>query len=75
MEIGKLPREQFGQFCDFTCVALSRQILHGGTPVSALLRIYEYVEELKEKNAAKRLGSAISGALAAFCANELYFGG
>lgn len=75
MEIGKLPREQFGLFCDAACVALSRQILHGGTPIGALLRIYEYLEAQKKKMQQNASVSAISGALAAFCANELYFGG
>lgn len=74
-EIGKLPREQFSLFCDAACVALSRQILQGGVQTGALLRIYEYLEAQKRKMQQNASVSALSGALAAFCASELSFGG
>ncbi len=72
MEAGSLSRDNYALFCDALCTCIVGQLRHGGGAYSGFLpALYEYVASQREKTALNASVTALSGALAAFCGENL----
>lgn len=71
MELSRLSREDYALFCDVFCQQLLDVVRRGAENPGDLLTLYEYVEEQKAKTAFNASVTALSGALAAFCGENL----
>lgn len=71
MELSRLSREDYALFCDVLCQQLLDAVRRGAENPGDLLTLYEYAEEQKAKTAFNASVTALSGALAAFCGENL----
>ena len=71
MELSRFSREDYALFCDVLCRQLLHSVRCGTENPGDLLTLYEYVEEQKAKTAFNASVTALSGALAAFCGENL----
>ena len=71
MELSRLSRDDYALFCDALCRHLLAMIEQGAPQPGALLSLYEYLGEQKAKTAFNASVTALSGALAAFCGENL----
>ncbi len=67
-EVGKLSREEYGEFCDESCRLLTQAVSRTGS--RRLLDIFEYLEKQRAMLVQNPSVTALSGALAAFCGNS-----
>lgn len=71
LEAGALPREEFGRFCDESCLGLwelARQSSEKGWAPA----VYDYLRGLSARVEFNASASAMSGALAAYCGGLLF---
>ena len=71
LEAGTLPREEFGRFCDESCLGLwelARQSPEKGWAPA----VYDYLRGLSARVEFNASASAMSGALAAYCGGLLF---
>lgn len=73
MELSRLSRENYALFCDMLCRQLLDAVRRGAENPGDLLTLYEYAEEQKAKTVFNASVTALSGALAAFCGENLKF--
>lgn len=71
MDASRLSRDDYAQFCDALCKRLAVLVRQGTSDSGFLLSLYEYVEKQKAQTAFNASVTALSGALAAFCGDNL----
>ncbi len=71
MDASRLSRDDYAQFCDALCRRLAGLVRQGTPDPGLLLSLYEYVEKQKYQTAFNASVTALSGALAAFCGDNL----
>ncbi len=71
LQAGALPREEFGRFCDESCLCLW-ELLKQDPEKAWALPVYEYLRQLSARVEANASASAMSGALAAYCGGLLF---
>lgn len=71
LQAGALPREEFGRFCDESCLCLW-QLLKKSPEKAWALPVYEYLRQLNARVEANASASTMSGALAAYCGGLLF---
>lgn len=71
LEAGALPREEFGRFCDESCLGLW-ELAKKNPEKGWALPVYDYLRRLRVRVEANASASAMSGALAAYCGGLLF---
>lgn len=71
MEASRLTRDEYAQFCDAVCRRLVPLVQQAKSDPGPLLSLYEYTEKQRAQTAFNASVTALSGALAAFCGDNL----
>lgn len=71
MEASRLSRDEYAQFCDAVCRRLVDRIRQAASDPGPLMSLYEYTEKQRAQTAFNASVTALSGALAAFCGDNL----
>ncbi len=71
LEAGALPREEFGQFCDESCLGLW-ELAKKSPEKGWTLPVYDYLRGLSARVEVNASASAMSGALAAYCGGLIF---